>query len=942
MLGGCKQILPGAARFNLVGHNRVFLPPRAQTLNDGVLPPSDVTWDEWTQCDYDAWEATNRAAVYAARTISYDCTDLFAAPGMYLEGSMWSPRRGHVAVVADTSSIVVVGGRARDLSRMAPDRHVGGVTTAPVQNDKFHAAGREASVLKNDVWRSEDQGVTWALVNPGCRVPQRDLVLAGQPYVRTRVGGAQVRDWNNSVAAEAPGESVNQHLVQDMPRYGTLADACESDSDCWGDAICEALGRDKTCVCQLWSPREHHAAVSHQWSGDDASSLYVAGGYATVHQRNCGDFACGDSDAAGYRAYMNDVWKSQDGGVSWAVVHLHAPWAGRGGHSLIYFLGDIYLFNGQGGSTGQHPAGPVTYFAEQWRMDADEAWTNDLAEFTATENGTVPHWQARFGHSTVVESPNAANADTAKLFLLGGRDGDDFLSDCWSWRGPGYDWVKDYAEVTAQRYYLDKDSKVEMLVNVVPNNNKWGEDAIRRENFTTAADLRLLHGEGIFTVGDLAEADRRTLLKLRGYELPQVPEEVRLRWSDEKGGRDGVCYMQALAKALVSKCHDIDHTLSFVDSEKELPRHARPVFGTAGEGPPEGTGVISEWHGLAWGELEDGSYHHVTDEELIEGWDGCSDLGSESELLWPNIDVVSIGEVPQVGAPEPKGRWRYDVEQQAMEVTCKQTPLPRAFHTSVYFGEQVWVVGGKRDVDDHNNDLWYRDQIMPLSVLDTTPVSGTSDTVFKFSSNKDGSFFRYRVYWGDRLRALRPWSKAWVQESVGWLKNFNDVFESANTHTALGKQQDAEGGGNQGPGPGNYIFYLRAVDPAGNEDLLYTEGRNMHTWRYAPDPPAFLISFVFLGLFGTLCYVGYEYHKYQRALALERYAIKRIRRKFKGMMAEGGDRDAKSLSKKAKAKKGKTGKKKKVLKGGGWVDDVRVVCGWLAEVSFLSPLSPSL
>ena len=67
----------------------------------------------------------------------------------------------------------------------------------------------------------------------------------------------------------------------------------------------------------------------------------------------------GDTDAAAYREFMNDVWKSQDGGVTWAVVTLHAPWRGRGGHSLIYFLGDLYLFNGQGGAMGQHPDAQV-------------------------------------------------------------------------------------------------------------------------------------------------------------------------------------------------------------------------------------------------------------------------------------------------------------------------------------------------------------------------------------------------------------------------------------------------------------------------------------------------------------------------------------------------------------------------------------------------------
>ena len=51
-------------------------------------------------------------------------------------------------------------------------------------------------------------------------------------------------------------------------------------------------------------------------------------------------------------------------------------------------------------------------------------------------------------------------------------------------------------------------------------------------------------------------------------------------------------------------------------------------------------------------------------------------------------------------------------------------------------------MGGKRDVDDHNNDLWYRDSVMPLSVIESYPNSGTSDTIFKFKSNKDGSIYR--------------------------------------------------------------------------------------------------------------------------------------------------------------------------------------------------------
>ena len=63
---------------------------------------------------------------------------------------------------------------------------------------------------------------------------------------------------------------------------------------------------------------------------------------------------------------------------------------------------------------------------------------------------------------------------------------------------------------------------------------------------------------------------------------------------------------------------------------------------------------------------------------------------------------------------------------------------------------------------------------------------------------------------------------------MGWLKHSNDIGEESNTNTEKGDQQ----GDNSGPGHGNYIFYLRALDPAGNVDLNYDEGRNMYTWRY--------------------------------------------------------------------------------------------------------------
>jgi hypothetical protein len=98
-------------------------------------------------------------------------------------------------------------------------------------------------------------------------------------------------------------------------------------------------------------------------------------------------------------------------------------------------------------------------------------------------------------------------------------------------------------------------------------------------------------------------------------------------------------------------------------------------------------------------------------------------------------------------------------ETRTDKIACKVNPFPRAFHTSVYFDQQIWVMGGKRAVTDATNDVWYRDNLMPLAVLNDYPDTGSSDALFTFKSNKDGVQYEFMVYFGDRLEVLRPWSR---------------------------------------------------------------------------------------------------------------------------------------------------------------------------------------
>ena len=51
----------------------------------------------------------------------------------------------------------------------------------------------------------------------------------------------------------------------------------------------------------------------------------------------------------------------------------------------------------------------------------------------------------------------------------------------------------------------------------------------RRVPLVDSEQLDQLHQVGIYTVRDLAEADTYQIIKLRGYDYPQVPEERRLQ-----------------------------------------------------------------------------------------------------------------------------------------------------------------------------------------------------------------------------------------------------------------------------------------------------------------------------------------------------------------------------------------------------------------------------
>ncbi|KAF1336512.1 hypothetical protein FI667_g344, partial [Globisporangium splendens] len=266
--------------------------------NAGKRPPRGVTYRDWIVCTAAAW---------AVAPIT-GCEDASKPPGAYLSDNMFSPRRNFVATSYD-NQLYVLSGRAREHFPVPEDQLRGGLHTIGPRNARW----REFAVLKNDVWRSSDAGASWKLVTPGCVMPQADLV-------------------------HKAGASMFQ---------------CETDDQCEGDSSCkfDPVTSAGFCVCNMWSPREFHAVAIHE------NAFYLSGGYALVQLDNCGvegnarkhpsgeEFAC----SGGYRAYMNDMWTSADGGRTWTSLTLHAEFAPRGEHAMVSFKSMLHLFGGRTG-----------------------------------------------------------------------------------------------------------------------------------------------------------------------------------------------------------------------------------------------------------------------------------------------------------------------------------------------------------------------------------------------------------------------------------------------------------------------------------------------------------------------------------------------------------------------------------------------------------------
>ena len=701
------------------------------------FPPVGTAYRQWISCDAEStmWGNLNNPP---------GCDQQYTVPGMFAGKTRFSPRRNHAAVVL-RRVLYVVGGRALSGEDMPELETVGGILNPRFQDtakrareaakhSKYGGARgtrwRQKTVLKNDVWLSIDGGIEWTLANPGCLVPQHH-----------REGGA--RRPAGKVDHRKEPSILRTNTGKPFEKAGAVGDQCKTSGDCYGNAECH----NDRCACEGPSPRENHALTIDEQAG----KIYLYGGFVDRRVHNCGvetvatgrmgvqatngpssgdlrtvrdykpaepdlnrisgdEFECG----SGFRGYMSDVWQTE--GVRtpgtpllWRRVTRKAPWAGRGGHVAFIMESIHWIVAGRTGHTfvenSEEVLNDVWYSRDggAWEQRKDFSCTNEPLVYGQRKGigsiscppGATKSWQAEFvarDNAAAVVIPKSVQVPLSTVYFFGGQDNDGkLLNDVWSWRAnPGTPWNPDFGPqaVTGSHYtYLDSDSKIEQLRLKAFGGVQGVRPKGMAVDYLSVDMIEKLNRAGIATVGDLAGANRDTVLHIRLH--PNANERV-----------ESFCDVVNLAKAVLQKCATKPN--EFDDTQQQLARKTT-VMVASGKAETAAGFAFRNVRPPIIGEGEEVPVKVLTDfEKAKANWDGCQQLGetevapATGETVFADIDGVA--QVQVLKDPWYIEEW----------LTCKSVFPPRSYHKGVRFKGQVYLVGGRSDTE-YFNDMWVRD-----------------------------------------------------------------------------------------------------------------------------------------------------------------------------------------------------------------------------------------
>ena len=267
---------------------------------------------------------------------------------------------------------------------------------------------------------------------------------------------------------------------------------------------------------------------------------------------------------------------------------------------------------------------------------------------------------------------------------------------------------------------------------------------------------------------------------------------------------DKICDVLELAKAIEEKCEV--RQIRTYEMEDKLPKNLDIEFEIGGADPDaywqwRGGGAGSNSHGKVLGQTAGADGCEGSDDVLgcmMENWNGCTVLPDGDEGPTTEVDINGIGAVP---VPENVR----DPAAALQEVKCRQNPGRRTMAGGEFWEQKVILIGGRQEMNGgFKRDVWERRDRIPsiffvLPMPERVPEGYSDSAKFNIKHDTAGGLIEYKIVDYDEKQEVIPWT---LVESNADL----------NVHTLLDRQPFDY----VGPGSGWYVFYMRAIDPAGN------------------------------------------------------------------------------------------------------------------------------
>ena len=358
----------------------------------------------------------------------------------------WAGRYDHASVALSDGSILVIGGKRKGYvyidgekvseytftnddvhistdqgqtweARTSLPRDVGGHSSVVLSDDSvvvmgghnYSDYGEGISIYRDNVWRSDDAGLTWnELTNdPGWseRNNHTSVALANDTIVL--MGGYNVYHHNDVWQSDDLGSTWENVACAEWSQRSPSSVVLLDDSilllganDVW-----RSIDKGKT-----WQLVVEEA----EWSSRS--------GYSTVVLPDGSIVLMGGRD---YSNYKIDVWRSTDQGATWQLMTEHAEWSARTDQtSVVLSDGSIVLMGGYY-IRGKNDVWRSTDQGATWQLMTEHA-----------------EWPARTDQTSVVLSDDS-------ILLIGGRSVNYYyLNDVWRSEDQGATWqlMTEYAE----------------------------------------------------------------------------------------------------------------------------------------------------------------------------------------------------------------------------------------------------------------------------------------------------------------------------------------------------------------------------------------------------------------------------------------------------------------------------------------------------------------